>query len=154
MHWSQMAELVFFCEKHLSNKATWAFEGVNTLMFQSLNYSGTTELSIVCLPMSHLKSSDGWDTMFCSSLLIFEIKRKALSFPQLLRLSQSSCCCWNQHSLNTCLQFEYIVNKVDSFWGWKFNLYSRAGGQGGGTFDISDWDWILYQGLDLDPEMY
>lgn len=59
MHWSQMAELVFFCEKNLSNKATWVFEGVNTLMFQSLNYSGTTEQSIVCLPMSHLKSSDG-----------------------------------------------------------------------------------------------
>lgn len=59
MHWSQMAELVFFCEKNLLNKTTWAFEGVSTLKIQSLNYSGTTELSIVCLPMSHLKNSDG-----------------------------------------------------------------------------------------------
>lgn len=67
--------------------------------------------------------------MFCSSLLIFEIKRRALSFQQLLRLSQSSCCCSEiQHSLNACLQFEYIVNGVDSFWGWKFNLDSRAVG--------------------------
>ena len=149
-----MAELVFFCEKHLSNKATWAFEGVNTLMFQSLNYSGTTELSIVYLPVSHLKSSDGWDTMFCSSLLIFEIKRKALSFPQLLRLSQSSCCCWNSTFIKYLLKIWIQCESGGSFWGWKFNLYSRAGGQGGGTFDISDWDWILYQGLDLEPEMY
>lgn len=54
-----MAELDFFCEKNLSNKATWVFEGVSTLMFQSLNYLGTTELSIVYLPKSRLKSSDG-----------------------------------------------------------------------------------------------
>lgn len=59
MHWFQRVEWVLFCEKNHSIKAGWVFEGVNILMLQSLNYSGTTELSIVCLLMSYLKCSDG-----------------------------------------------------------------------------------------------